>query len=237
MERRMLSDAVAELVRSAGGAALLLDARRGRGLLTDSGQLIDVCKKLRNAGFTRCIDYTAEHLGRQEFAMLLTLRHPAHAHCALTLKWKWIEQGVLQAAAPADIAVGATHRSPSASSAGDLSVAPTQDAGKMPAPPDDNTASLLAAYRCITQHLYVLGCEHPQERLYPQLAVDCNTSGGGAASELEPYQAFIGRLLEARTAARKAKDFARADMLRDVLAAAGLVVEDTAAGPRWEIKG
>ena len=25
--------------------------------------------------------------------MLLTLRHPGHAHAALTLKWKWLEQG------------------------------------------------------------------------------------------------------------------------------------------------
>jgi hypothetical protein len=92
----MLPDAVAKLVREAGGAALLLDARRGRALLTDASQLEIICKKLRNAGFVRLIDFTAEHVGAvkdggQEFALLLTLRHPGHAHCALTLKWKWLE--------------------------------------------------------------------------------------------------------------------------------------------------
>ena len=102
---------------------------------------------------------------------------------------------------------------------------------------ESQTADLLAAYRCLARHLYVLGCEHPSEQLYPQLAVDCFAAGGDAQAALEPYQAFIGRLLEARAAARKAKDFAKADLIRDLLAEAGLVVEDTAAGPRWELKG
>ena len=39
-------------------------------------------------------------------------------------------------------------------------------------------------------------------------------------------------LAEARTAARKAKDWAKADALRDELAALGWTVEDTAAGPK-----
>jgi len=42
-------------------------------------------------------------------------------------------------------------------------------------------------------------------------------------------------LLEAREAARARKDFADADRVRDALAAAGLVVEDTPAGPRWRL--
>ena len=37
-------------------------------------------------------------------------------------------------------------------------------------------------------------------------------------------------LAEARTAARKAKDFAKADALRDQLKAAGWIVEDTPNG-------
>jgi cysteinyl-tRNA synthetase len=37
----------------------------------------------------------------------------------------------------------------------------------------------------------------------------------------------------AREAARKRRDFAEADRLRDALAAEGVVVEDTAQGPRW----
>ena len=42
-------------------------------------------------------------------------------------------------------------------------------------------------------------------------------------------------MLGARLDARKAKDFARADLIRDVLKSAGVVVEDTPAGQRWEL--
>ncbi len=46
--------------------------------------------------------------------------------------------------------------------------------------------------------------------------------------------ALIEALLEARAEARRAKDFARADALRDGFAAAGLVVKDTPEGVVWE---
>jgi cysteinyl-tRNA synthetase len=47
----------------------------------------------------------------------------------------------------------------------------------------------------------------------------------------------VGRALERRAEARKAKDFAAADAIRDELAAAGIAVEDTPAGQRWELAG
>lgn len=96
----MLPEALSELVRGAGADALLLDARNSRALVSNPAQLENICKNLRNAGFTRFIDYTAVNIdGGQggpphcEFWMLLTLRHPGHAHAALTLKWKWSEPG------------------------------------------------------------------------------------------------------------------------------------------------
>jgi len=46
---------------------------------------------------------------------------------------------------------------------------------------------------------------------------------------------LVPAMLEGRHAARERKDFAEADRLRDALAHAGVVVEDTAAGPRWRI--
>jgi cysteinyl-tRNA synthetase len=42
--------------------------------------------------------------------------------------------------------------------------------------------------------------------------------------------------LDQRSAARARKDYAAADAIRDELAAAGIVVEDTADGPRWTLK-
>ena len=55
--------------------------------------------------------------------------------------------------------------------------------------------------------------------------------GVGAPSEVE-VPSEINALLEARQAARKAKDFKRADALRDELKAKGWVIEDTPKGAR-----
>src|SRR4029079_13850917 len=46
--------------------------------------------------------------------------------------------------------------------------------------------------------------------------------------------ARIQALVEERTAAKKARDFARADALRDQLAGEGILLEDTAQGVRWK---
>ena len=46
---------------------------------------------------------------------------------------------------------------------------------------------------------------------------------------------LVTALIEDRAAARAAKDWARADALRDQLTAAGVVVEDGADGARWHL--
>ena len=43
----------------------------------------------------------------------------------------------------------------------------------------------------------------------------------------------IDALLAERQAARARRDFAEADRIRDLLAAEGVAIEDTPAGPRW----
>ena len=48
--------------------------------------------------------------------------------------------------------------------------------------------------------------------------------------------AEIERFIEARQAARKNRDFAAADRIRDELAERGIVLEDSAAGTRWKRK-
>ena len=46
--------------------------------------------------------------------------------------------------------------------------------------------------------------------------------------------AEIDALVAERSAARKAKDFKRSDEIRDMLAARGILIEDTSQGPRWK---
>ena len=46
----------------------------------------------------------------------------------------------------------------------------------------------------------------------------------------------IERLIEARNAARRARDFAESDRLRDELLARGIILEDTPGGTRWRRK-
>jgi len=47
--------------------------------------------------------------------------------------------------------------------------------------------------------------------------------------------ALVQGLLAERAAAREAKDWARADAIRDQIKAAGVEVEDTATGPQWSL--
>jgi cysteinyl-tRNA synthetase len=99
----------------------------------------------------------------------------------------------------------------------------------------DDIPSLLAAYRCLTRHLWVLGVELPNARLYPELAVECLPVGGGDNAREQALSGVIDKLLEARQQARKQKDFAKSDLIRDLLKEAGVNVEDTPKGPRWDV--
>jgi cysteinyl-tRNA synthetase len=47
--------------------------------------------------------------------------------------------------------------------------------------------------------------------------------------------ALVSVALAQRQAARARKDYAAADSIRDQLQSAGIGVEDTPAGPRWEL--
>ena len=55
-------------------------------------------------------------------------------------------------------------------------------------------------------------------------------------SKLEPVvDALVQSLLAGRAEAREAKDWARADAIRDQLSAAGITIEDTPTGPKWSV--
>jgi cysteinyl-tRNA synthetase len=51
----------------------------------------------------------------------------------------------------------------------------------------------------------------------------------------EALEALVGQALEARQSARQERDFARADAIRDELAAVGISIEDTPSGARWSL--
>jgi len=58
-----------------------------------------------------------------------------------------------------------------------------------------------------------------------------------AAGELRGVvDALVALAIEQRTAARERKDYQAADAIRDQLARAGIIVEDTAAGARWQLR-
>jgi cysteinyl-tRNA synthetase len=56
--------------------------------------------------------------------------------------------------------------------------------------------------------------------------------GVGVKTEAAEVPEELLKLLEERQAARKAKDFKRADAIRDELKAKGWVIEDTPKGPK-----
>ncbi len=60
-------------------------------------------------------------------------------------------------------------------------------------------------------------------------------TGQASAAADKALDVLIGALLDQRQAARAAKDFDAADLVRDQLAAAGVEIEDTPQGPRWSV--
>jgi cysteinyl-tRNA synthetase len=68
------------------------------------------------------------------------------------------------------------------------------------------------------------------------LGVDPTAWAESGTSDLTPVvDGLVHAVLAQREAARARKDFAAADAIRDQLAAAGVLVEDTADGPRWSL--
>jgi cysteinyl-tRNA synthetase len=88
---------------------------------------------------------------------------------------------------------------------------------------DEEARSALASVRAM---LDVLGLD--------PLSAQWRDKGGDDLRSV--VDALVGVTLEQRQAARARKDYAAADAIRDGLSAAGILVEDTAHGPRWELR-
>jgi len=61
------------------------------------------------------------------------------------------------------------------------------------------------------------------------------SAGGGSEGLREVIGALMTVALDQRQAARARKDWDAADAIRDGLIAAGIVIEDTPRGTRWEL--
>ena len=60
---------------------------------------------------------------------------------------------------------------------------------------------------------------------------------GGSTAEHAALTSLVEGMLERRSQARAAKDWATADAVRDALAGAGIAVEDSPQGVRWHVEG
>jgi len=102
---------------------------------------------------------------------------------------------------------------------------------------DLNTADALAAIFNLVKDINIMLAENPAKNTI-QAALDLfneltEVLGLVYVREEELLDADIEALIEQRTQARKNKDFATADRIRDELKEKGIILEDSAAGVKW----
>ena len=75
-----------------------------------------------------------------------------------------------------------------------------------------------------------------EQRKTTQATADITAAGVRARSFFGTNLGLNEKTAEREVLARADKDFARSDLIRDMLTAAGVAIEDTPHGPRWELK-
>ena len=88
----------------------------------------------------------------------------------------------------------------------------------------NDLVSLEVAVAEVRGTLGVLGCDPLDEAFL-----------GSHPSNTDAIDGLISLALQQREAARARKDFAASDVIRDQIAALGIVIEDTPQGPRWQM--
>jgi cysteinyl-tRNA synthetase len=95
--------------------------------------------------------------------------------------------------------------------------------------PADGSEALAKTLTSVRRMLDVLGLD--------PLAAPWRDQSSHDTGSRAVIDALVGVALQQRQDARVRKDFAAADTIRDQLAAAGVVIEDTPSGPRWTLTG
>jgi cysteinyl-tRNA synthetase len=98
-----------------------------------------------------------------------------------------------------------------------------------------NAMTKLAAIRDF-ETVLMLGLENAASAIIAaeEAEAKAKAEAKAAAAAADPEYARIEALVEARRAAKKAKNFAEADRIRDELAAEGITLIDTPAGTEWK---
>ena len=103
---------------------------------------------------------------------------------------------------------------------------------------DFNTADAIAAIfdlvKYINTNADAKSSKEYLENLFALLVKLTDVLGLIVDKEEEMLAEDIEKLIEERQAARKAKDFARADAIRDELLAKGIILKDTREGVQWK---
>ncbi|MDO5727203.1 MAG: cysteine--tRNA ligase [Bowdeniella nasicola] len=99
-----------------------------------------------------------------------------------------------------------------------------------------NTALAEVQVEAVSTHLHnvramtdILGLDPLGSQWYERADADANTSAALAT--------LVDALIAERAQARSARNWERADQIRDQLSDAGITVEDSAAGARWHVRG
>jgi len=103
---------------------------------------------------------------------------------------------------------------------------------------DFNTADAISAIFELTTYVNTVTNEKTSkeclEKLIGIYVMLTDILGIIVDKEAENLEAEVEALINERQEARKAKDFARADEIRDELLAKGIVLEDTREGVKWK---
>ncbi len=103
---------------------------------------------------------------------------------------------------------------------------------------DCNTADAVSAVFELVKYINTnVSSDHSSaylQKLFDRLKILCDVLGIQLALKEEALDADIEKLIQERQAARKNKDFARADQIRDELAQMGILLKDTREGVTWK---